>query len=222
MRNIFLAGGGNEKDSFPTDRLFSSVIDKNKVLLYVPNAMISRSYEECLIWFKSVFSPLGIDKIEMWTDLDNVEKKDFSRVSGIYIGGGDTAKLFSEIESSNFKDYLLEAVNKGIPVYGGSAGAIVLGKDLRTAKEIKMSELENTYGLDVLSGYSVFCHYTPDKKEELFTLTRLLKSPIFALSEKTGIYIRDEIVTIYGTEPLYIIRDQIEIVLKPGEKHPIS
>ena len=129
--HIFLAGGGSAEDSRLLDERFVNIIDHTKPLVYIPNAMKSRPYKSCLEWFRSVMTPLGVTNIEMWDDLQ--VRYPVTSIAGIYIGGGDTAKLLKELRVSSFSDYLLEVADTGVPLYGGSAGAIILGEDIRTA-----------------------------------------------------------------------------------------
>ena len=139
--NIFLAGGGTAKESEPIDTCFVASLDPKKPLIYIPNAMKSRPYQSCLEWLSESFEPLGAHAIEMWHDLQ--PRRPVQDIAGIYIGGGDTAKLLRDLRSSGFDRYVIEAVNRDIPVYGGSAGAIVLGEDIRTtpeASDISVSE----------------------------------------------------------------------------------
>jgi len=58
---------GSGEDIIEVDKLFASMLDKNKPLLYIPIAIdnIKHPYEDCLDWLKNTFEPLGISKYEM-------------------------------------------------------------------------------------------------------------------------------------------------------------
>ena len=127
--------GGNAEDSRLLDAQFVMTLHPAKPVVYVPNATRSRPYQSCLAWFRSVMAVHGVVAIEMWDDLK--PRHAASDIAGVYIGGGDTAKLLLEIRESGFDMYLHEVVSNGIPIYGGSAGAIILGKDIRTTPEAK-------------------------------------------------------------------------------------
>lgn len=124
-KHIFLAGGGNADESKSLDERFVKLLNLTKPLVYIPNAMRSKPYQACLQWFRSLMEPLGIAAIEMWDDLR--PHRSTGEIAGVYIGGGNTVKLLREIHTAGFDDYLREVVLKGIPLYGGSAGAIILG-----------------------------------------------------------------------------------------------
>lgn len=204
INHIFLAGGGNAEESRPLDEQFVRLLDHAKPLVYIPNAMRSKPYQSCLEWFRSVMEPLDIVAIEMWDDLR--PRRSIDEISGIYIGGGDTVKLLQEIRTSGFDGYLREMALKGMPLYGGSAGAIILGEDIRTAPEAsKLGETEAA-GLGIIKGYSIFCHYKTENLESVVKLSDDLRKHVIAISEKAGGYVTDEAFTNYGTEPVVIIR----------------
>ena len=59
---------------------------------------------------------------------------------------------------AGIKEYL----NSGGVVFGGSAGAIIFGKDLEACRldDINEVNLNETNGFDILNGISLLCHYT--------------------------------------------------------------
>jgi len=175
--------------------------------------MNNNKYPKCKEWINSVFNPLGVYKIEMLTNLkQNFDSETFS---GIYLGGGDTVKLMKEINDSHFNEYLFNSLSRGIPVYGGSAGAIILGKDIRTAPEAKGIDEKFSDGIDVLFGYSVFPHF--NSKENINQIYEKNKLPLILLPENSGAYIQGNILTVYGFESIIIIdKNQKQHILKPN------
>lgn len=214
MKRIFLAGGGNEKDSFYLDKKFASVIEPDKNLVYIPVAMSNKSYKKCFEWFLSVFSNLGIreDKIVMLTNLKKIGKDLIKDISGVYIGGGDVNKLIAELKESGFDKYIKDYVKNGKPVYGGSAGAIILGNNLKTASELK-ADIKLTRGFNLINDYSIYPHYDPNK-HDLNQIYSKCKTPIIAIPECSGAYIENNILNVIGTE-------EIEIIDKKRDKHKV-
>lgn len=202
--HIFLAGGGNVEESRPLDEQFVRLLDLAKPLVYIPNAIRSKPYQACLEWFRSVMESLGVVTIEMWDDLRSRRSTD--EIAGVYIGGGDTAKLLQEIRTAGFDDYLREVALKGIPLYGGSAGAIILGEDIRTAPEASQLGETGAAGLGIIKGYSIFCHYKAGDLESVVELSADLRKHVIAIPEKAGGYVTGGTLTNYGTEPVAIIR----------------
>lgn len=211
---IFLAGGGGAEDSRLLDERFVRALDLTKPLVYIPNAMQSRPYQSCLEWFRSVVIPLGVTEIEMWDDLH--PRYQVAAIAGVYIGGGDAVKLLKELRRSDFDAYLSEAVQNGIPLYGGSAGAIVLGEDIRTAPEAKGLATSEAAGLKMIDSYSIVCHYRPEDEKTTQTLAKTLRQYIIAIPERAGGQLAESVLTDYGTEPLSIFREEEVIRINPN------
>jgi dipeptidase E len=107
------------------------------------------------------------------------------------------------VRTSGFDTAITRFIREGGPVYGGSAGAILLGSDIATAQLAGDSNdvrLTSTRGLDVLSGWSVVCHYHAQDLERThaFTLGRGLRA--LALSERAGIIVDRDGARSQGTE----------------------
>jgi dipeptidase E len=100
MRNLFLAGGGSAEDSRELDDQFVTNLGRGESFAYVPVAMPSSRYPDNCRWIESVFLPLGVRQIAMWTSLEDKTLDLLRGVGGLYIGGGNTAKLLREVRSS--------------------------------------------------------------------------------------------------------------------------
>ncbi len=209
--NIFLAGGGNSEDSKLLDAQFAAALDLAKPVVYVPNAMRSRPYQSCLAWFRSAMAQHGVFTIEMWDDLK--PRRATPDIAGVYIGGGDTAKLLMEVRESGFDAYLHAVASHGIPIYDGSAGAIILGEDIRTTPEALHLSQPDATGLKLITGYSIVCHYKPEHEAETQRLSKTLGQSLIAISEKAGGHITGQSIVNYGTEPIIIFRDgKVDVV----------
>lgn len=213
---IFLSGGGNKTDSALLDKEFALNIKPKCALLYIPVAKDKTQHVECLEWFKSVFGSIWNGEIRMLTDLS--KRKGLSDIGGIYIGGGDTAKLLDEINKTNFGSYLREAQTHDIPIYGGSAGAIVLGKSIKTDPNINYDHNQSTVGLDMLLCCSVVCHYEEKDKDKITKLARET-SPLIILSEKSGAIIKEQKIISCGIKPAKIMAENSKIVSIEHGRH---
>ena len=198
---IFLSGGGNKEDSYLLDKEFAKYVKRK--LLYIPIAIgtLEHPYNECFKWIKDVFKQFNFDNIEMWTDIRNKTIKDLKQFDAIYISGGNTFKLLKEIKDSRFDKLLIEFYNKEGHIYGGSAGAIILGKSIITASKNDKNEvkLKNLNGLNLCHGYSIWCHYNlKDDKEILVLQKRERLRKIAALSEDAGLIIENKEIKAIG------------------------
>jgi len=212
--HIFLAGGGGAEDSKLLDEQFVKKLDLTKPLVYIPNAMSSKPYQLCLEWFHSVMTPLGVTTIEMWDDLH--PRYPAAGIAGMYIGGGDTAKLLKEIYGASFDEYLREVAQGGVPLYGGSAGAVILGEDIRTTPEASQLAPSEVTGLKIIENYSIICHYKPDDEEATRKLAKTLHQDIIAIPERSGGYIAGRILTTYGTELVVIVHEDRVDSVRPN------
>lgn len=215
MKKIFLAGGGDEKASIDLDKKFVSLLDPTKTLIYIPNAMQEKKYKACLRWFTSVFTPLGVKNIRMLNTMDG--NLNLKTVSGIYLGGGDANKLLKEIYNSSFDNTLQEAIKMDKPIYGGSAGAIVLGKDVRSAPEAREKKAEESRGLNLIFGYSVYCHYNKSS-DDIFSVKKMLSCPIVAIPENSGIYVEENVLQVIGAAPILVSWQNKQKIIEPGNK----
>ena len=157
---LFLNGGGDSSDTAQLDREFVGALGDGP-LLYWPFARAKETYARCLDWFTPLFAVIGATTIEMWSQLDR-EPRSLSGYGGLYIGGGDTYRLFASLSASGFFDrVLVDAALGGLPVFGGSAGAIILGADIATwvPDGVERPLVEAARGLDLLGGYSVWSEY---------------------------------------------------------------
>ncbi|MEM7820385.1 MAG: Type 1 glutamine amidotransferase-like domain-containing protein [Candidatus Aenigmatarchaeota archaeon] len=214
MKNLILAGGGSEKDSKPLDKLLVSLIPMNKKLLYIPVAMEPSKYPSCLKWFTSTFTCLGLTDIVMLTDLK--EKIDLSQFGAIYMGGRNTFKLLHELRHSGFVTKLKKFLNMGGIIYGGSAGAIVLGKDIKTAfMDENRIGIRDTSGLNLVEGCSIWCHYKKEDDMKIFEYIGTNKIPVIALTERSGLYVRDKKIKVVGFEPIYVFTKNRKRVFRP-------
>ena len=191
-------------------------MDKERPLLYVPLAMNEEEhpYNECLNWIKNELSDFNINKIEMVRTFEEFANKDYYNYSAIFIGGGNTYKLLKGIKDSRAFGKLKEfIINDGI-VFGGSAGAIIFGKDLDACKldDTNDVNLKDTEGFDVLNGISLLCHYTnrtieKDKQSTEYLLSISSNRELVALPEEDTIFINGDDIELIGNKSYYIFKD---------------
>ena len=146
---------------------------------------------------------------------DELLNKNFCDYACLYIGGGNTYKLLNDLkQSGNFdkiKHYLSE--ENGI-VFGGSAGAIIFGRDLDSCNTDDDNEvgLKDNSGFNMINGYSLLCHYTSRNEERTelskkYLLELSKNKPVYAIPEEDTIFINDGIVKVIGERPYYIFEN---------------
>lgn len=208
--------------SIEIDKCYLENVDKTKPVLYIPIAInkVKHPYPDCLKWIKNNFSPLGFDNFEMWDeeDLKNKKELDFAKFGGIYIGGGNTPKLLNDLRRFGTIKILESLAVKGVPIYGGSAGAVILAKTIIPSLSSDPNEvgLTDFLSLDFVQGYDIWCHYdesddsTIDEYMKKYNLQKLI-----ALPEDSGLYVTDTEIKVIGPNNVTIFVDN-KSVLSPG------
>jgi len=202
-----LAGGGNELESQLLDAYFARWIGKSGKMLYLPIALRQAdvSFDNCYTWIRSVFAPLSIGTISMWTDLNQHNASELDTFDSIYIGGGNTFSLFAELLETGFSGALHEYATQGRAIYGGSAGAVILGRDLLTVEHMDSNNvgLSLRNGLDLVDGHAVWVHYTPQDDRLIHRYLRLNNIPVLAIPEQSGVVLEENELLPIGRVPVY-------------------
>ena len=159
---VFLCGGGAGIQTIEANKRLNEVIDHSKPCLYVPLAMEHTVYADCYKWIKGELKNVDIPYIEMVNSADELAAKNMNDFGVIFIGGGNTFKLLHDLKTSGAFEKIKEYLNSEGVVFGGSAGAIIFGKDLEACRlddtnEVNLSDID---GFDILNGTSILCHYT--------------------------------------------------------------
>lgn len=204
---IYLSGGGNEKQLFPLDKFFFDTFPKNGSFLYIPVALRgNKLYPTAHIWMKSILEIHERNDIQFETadDLSKYRLEDLKNFDAIYIGGGNTWSLMQELMDSGFSQELISYIKNGGVVYGGSAGAIVFGKNIDTHDDENKINLKDTSGFNLFSDYSVACHYTDKQSDRFKDWAISHKSPILCLPEETGLVFGNDSILCVGTKPCVI------------------
>ena len=170
---LFLSGGGNGKQTAELDELFSKELDKSKPLLYIPIAINTEKhpYPECLKWLKSTFDKFGVKNYIMRDEkkIYYYKKEKIGNFAGIYIGGGNAPYLLKILKDSGLWDFIKQSVLNDIPIYGGSAGAIIFGKTIIPSlnDDENFVCLKDFSGMNLAKGYEVWCHYDSSKDKAI-------------------------------------------------------
>lgn len=230
---LFLNGGGFGKQTILTYKEINKIINHSKPVLYVPLAMdeIDHPYDSCYEWIKEEISMIDIPNIEMVRTFEEFANKNFNRYSLIYIGGGNTYKLLNGIKTTNTFNKLKKYLQDDGIVYGGSAGAVIFGKDINIIKVMdnNVVGIKDTSGLNYLNGMSLFVHYTnykskyteEENKKLMEKYTNFIidytkeNEKVIAFPEEDTIFFDGKHIRVIGELPYYIFengkKEKIEI-----------
>lgn len=226
MQLILCGGGAGEQNTQANQRL-NEIIYHTKPILYIPLAMdeIEHPYDECYEWIKEELRNVDVPSIKMVRTFEELASENLEEYTALFIGGGNTYKLLLGLKQTmafnNIKNYLN---NNGI-IIGGSAGAVIFGYDINIIASMDPNDVDLTdsKGFDMLSGISIFPHYTNNKsklsehenKERLNYFTNSIINfsktvgEVFAIPEEDAIYVNDSNIEFLGTRPYYIFKNGI-------------
>jgi dipeptidase E len=161
-------------------------------------------------------------EFEVADDLLKYQSEDLRLFDAIYIGGGNTWSLMQEIKGSGFFNILIKYIEEGGQIYGGSAGAIILGKRIDTHDDENKIELDDMFGLGLLNNYSVTCHFKDENGDRFRKWAMNNNFPIVCLPEETGLVIENGVALCVGTKPCTVYSaDGTERNVNSGESFSI-
>jgi len=211
---VFLCGGGADVQTIEANKRLNEVIDHSKPCLYIPLAMEADMYGSCYEWIQGELSSVDIPGIHMVRSAGELAEKDFTDYSFLFIGGGNTFKLLRDIKVSGAFEKIRKYLEQGGVAFGGSAGAIIFGRDLEAcvlddSNDVNLADID---GYDVLDGISVLCHFgnrtvEKDEASRRFLLDLSMRRKAVALPEEVTLFVNDDKVEVIGERPFYLFED---------------
>ena len=208
---LFLCGGGSGKQILNALSSFSRKLDKEKPILYIPLAMEESKYSSCYEWFNDEIKYMKLNSFEMITSSLELSNKYLSDYCAIFIGGGNTFKLLNEIKQYSNDKKIIEYLKNGGTVFGGSAGAIVFGKDINCCllDDGNNIGITDTSGFNFLNDYSILCHFKNKnfKRNCEFLKEYSKKQKLLYLPEEDVIVIDNNKIRIIGCKKYAIFKN---------------
>ena len=115
-------------------------------------------------------------------------------------------------------------VKNGGNIYGGSSGAIIMGKNIETWGG-EANGYTDYGGLNLVGGWSIFCHYCEENISRLKLYLKKYKLPTIALPENSGfIYDRDSgSIRVIGYDSITVFpRLNTSFNVDPGKEFPLG
>ena len=183
---------------------------------------------------KIAFLPLASFEGERWLDYTKKQFKGLAQVEIIntelmtqkeiegvlrdshvaYISGGNTFLLNHRLHVSGVMPFLKKKVQAGLPVVGFSAGAILCGPNILTAKDLNSVQTPHFDGLNV-TPFNFFAHYGESEHDEWLSDYHVFHdNPVIMLCD--GAYIRVE------KQKTILVRGEAYILRKDSEKERLA
>ena len=225
MKKLMLIGGGETgrgTTTYETKEIDEEVVKmtekENPIFLFIGLASShSDSYYDTM---KKIYKELGctteyLKKKNIINNPDIVKDK-ISRADIIYICGGDTVKLITDIKEYEIDKLLKEAYNRGCVMAGMSAGAIMLSREGFSDSLIFRGESDKH---EFIKGFKFIdisiCphfHSNPVKDKEL--LDSIKEKSVYGLENGTALKIIDDkieyIKSIKGNNIYLVTKDKEE------------
>lgn len=230
MKAILCGGGWAEKTVIP-NKLFESLIDAAKPILYIPLARDrgEDNYESCKVWLNGELKDIRHGEIVMLRSASEIVDKNVADFTGVFIGGGNTYKLLKELKESPAFEWLKNYLQTDGVIYGCSAGACLCGHDIDSCLYMDPNDvkLKDVAGLNAAFEFSIAAHYTNGDKKETELATKYLKeyskkTPVVALPEENSLYINDDVVKVIGSRPYYIFRNGTLTEFQPNIAYTVK
>ena len=220
---VFICGGGSGEQTARAVQRLNEVIRHDLPCLYIPLAMEANRYDSCYEWIRGELGSVDIPGIEMVRSAEELARKHLEDYSFLFIGGGNTFRLLSEIKRVHMFEPIQEYLQNGGAAFGGSAGAIIFGEDLESCalEDDNDVGLKDTAGFDVLGGVSFLCHFTNripehDLRSEKYLLEISKHRKVYALPEEDTLFLNETELEEIGARPYFVFEDgkKTEIHLK--------
>jgi dipeptidase E len=200
---VAFGGGGEEEDERLVLDRFAAWIGAGRVL-YIPLAS-DPPFDASVAWVTSVMASRGGVEIVVGMSAEAVIQA-IPTSDGVFIGGGNTYKLLNALRAARADVALADAALRGLPLYGGSAGAILLGNDIDTAgwDDAKAEGSMGTGGLGLALGYSIACHYEDSHETRLRQYVLDRNEHVVAIPERGGLIRTGDALTAAGPDPVAV------------------
>lgn len=197
---VFMNVGGSGEQTKAACKRLNEVIDHTKPILYIPIALDESWYPGCMEFITKELADVRVPYIQMEIDANIIAKCDLDAYSAVFIGGGNTFKLLKELKESGAFDALAGYLKRDGIIFGGSAGAIILGASIEVGGFLDENEvgLTDLAGFDVLSGGVLFCHYDGSEESKAYIRELSKKEAVHVLTEDTTLFLNGDKVEVIG------------------------
>ena len=207
MKLMLIGGGeiGRGSTNYETKEIDEEIVkmsDKEKPnLLFIGLASsFSDSYYD---YIKNIYKELGCNTVYLKKknviNNPDIVKNKIKDADIIYIGGGDTIKLYNTVKEYKIDELLKEAIENNTVVAGISAGAILLSKEGFSDSLILRGESDKYTFIDGLGFYNIsICpHYNDiNKKKELTDTIKNTDKNVYGIENCSALKIIDDKIEV--------------------------
>ena len=209
MKNLIVASTstihGGTYLSYLLDEISELFKDTEKIL-FIPYAQPSGiSYDEYTQVAAKAFSKINKKIVGIHTFDDPIEA--IKNAKGVFVGGGNSFVLVSQLYKSDVMQTLREAIFNGLPYLGTSAGSNICGTSMQTSNDMPIVYPPSFKTLGVIP-FNINPHYLdPDPSSKHMGETRETRIlefhsqntiPVAGIREGSWIRVQGEVMTLHG------------------------
>lgn len=210
MKSLLIASTSTVHGSGYLDYLLDALklhFKSTDTVLFVPYARPGGiSYEDYTVIVSQAFNKID-KRIESLHTFKN-PKEAITQANGIFVGGGNTFVLVSQLYKQDLLSDLRSAVLQGTPYLGTSAGSNICGLTMQTTNDMPIVYPPSFKTLGILP-FNINPHYldlTADSKHMGETRETRIKEfhsyntqPVIGLREGSWIAVKNDNITLEGT-----------------------
>ncbi|WP_432540715.1 Type 1 glutamine amidotransferase-like domain-containing protein [Kineococcus sp. SYSU DK002] len=207
MTGTYLGGGGSEHDEAA---LWDEVFTPGQRVSVWPFAMpLGPARTGSVQWLAGALRARGDFTLDPW-GLDGADTdcraERLHRSDVVAIPGGNTFDLLHHLQRHDLLSALDGFLDRGGRVYGGSAGAVLLGANIALAEVEDPDDagVSDTRGLDRLAGAVVRPHYQPAQDDDLQQWAEAHQQVVLALPERSGVVVTGATARNVGPEAVQV------------------
>ena len=205
------------------EREIHDFLDGATRIAFVPFALYERGKYAAQAGAR--FDRMGY-KLTSLHDVSN-PRRAIEEADAVFVGGGNTFRLLKALYDFDLLEPIRQAVEKGLPYIGSSAGAIVAGPSLRTTKDMPVVQPPSFAALSLVD-FQISPHYLdPDsssthmgetQEERILQFLEENEAPVAGLREGAMLRVENEAVTLKGSAGARLFRRGE----KPIEVSPVA
>lgn len=230
MKNLVIASTstifGGEFLEYLLDEI-SQLFSHTKEILFIPYARPSGiSHDAYTAKAAEAFSKIGKELIGIHTFPSS--EMALKNAKGIFIGGGNTFLLVSQLYKYQLMEPLRAAIHNGLPYLGASAGSNICGVTMQTTNDMPIIYPPSFKTLGAIP-FNINPHYLdPDPKSKHMGETRETRIneyhtqnsiPVIGLREGSWLEVSENDIILKGNSTARVFeKDQIPYEIDSGEK----
>lgn len=179
------------------------LLGSKKSVLFVPYALHDRDWYAGIA--KEGFEKLGLSCTSIHTAAN--PQKALEEAESVFIGGGNTFRLLSELYQQNIIQTVRKRIEEGMPYFGASAGANVACLSIKTTNDMPIVYPPSFDGLQLVP-FQINPHYLdPDPNSKHMGETREKRiqefheendTPVIGIREGAWLRVKDNSMTLGG------------------------